>query len=73
MFHAGTPDGVIEHIMNDMGKDGRLLICKAVSKVVYFGPSKTLECYVQECGRAGRDDTLSTCYLLFNGSIVSKS
>lgn len=41
--------------------------CKGVRKVIHFGPSKSVEMYVQECGRAGRDGLPSTCILLYNG------
>ena len=26
--------------------------CKGVHRIIHFGPSKNVECYVQECGRA---------------------
>ena len=40
--------------------------CKGVHHVVHFGPAKNLQCYVQECERAGRDEQPSTCLLLHN-------
>lgn len=80
MYHAGTPSLVKEHILKNMSKDDghiRILIstvafgmgvnCQGVRRIVHFGPSKSIEMYVQECGRAGRDGLPSTCVLLFNG------
>lgn len=86
MFHAGTPKRVKEHIIENMTKEnGHLRIaictvafgmginCKQVRRVVHFGPSKTVEQYVQECGRAGRDGLGSTCTLLHNGLLSAYS
>jgi superfamily II DNA helicase RecQ len=80
MYHAGSPSSVKEHVLDNMGKDNghiRILIstvafgmgvnCKLVRRIVHFGPSKSAELYIQECGRAGRDGLPSTCVLLFNG------
>ena len=80
MFHAGTPNAVKEHITKNLAQeDGhiRLLIatiafgmgvdCKRVRRTVHFGPSKNIENFVQEAGRAGRDGQQSSCTLLFNG------
>lgn len=68
MFNAGTPKAVKKHILCNMSQpNGHIRIvactvafgmgvdCKEVHRVIHFGPSKNLECYVQECGRAGRD------------------
>ena len=41
--------------------------CKGVRRVIHFGPSKNIEQYVQESGRAGRDGEDSTCIILYNG------
>lgn len=80
MYHAGTPASVKDHISKSMALDDghlRVLICtvafgmgvncKKVRRVVHFGPSKSVEMYIQECGRAGRDGLASTCVLLYNG------
>lgn len=80
MYHAGTPTSVKEQIIENLASDEghlRVLIstiafgmgvnCKKVRRVIHFGPSKSVEMYVQECGRAGRDGLASTCVLLYNG------
>ncbi|XP_068691120.1 ATP-dependent DNA helicase RecQ-like [Montipora foliosa] len=80
MYHAGTSSRVKDHIVDNMASDEghlRVLIstiafgmgvnCKKVRRVIHFGPSKSMEMYVQESGRAGRDGLPSTCVLLHNG------
>ena len=80
MFHAGTPESVKKYILCNMSRpSGHIRIvactvafgmgvdCKKVHCVIHFGPAKTLECYVQECGRAGRDGQPSSCLLLHTG------
>ena len=84
MYHAGTPASAKEHILTSMATDDadlRILICtvafdmggncKGVRRAIHFGPSKSVELYVQECGRAGRDGLPSTCVLLYNGLLSS--
>ncbi len=79
MFHSGTPDSVKDHVLQSLSSnDGhiRILICtiafgmgvdcKNISRIIHFGGSNCIESYLQECGRAGRNGTLSTCYLLHN-------
>ena len=80
MFHAVTPESVKKHILDSITQaNGHIRIlactvafgmgvnCKGVDRIIHFGPSKNLESYVQECGRAGRDGEQSSCLLLHNG------
>lgn len=45
--------------------------CKEVRRVVHFGPSKNIEQYIQESGRAGRDGKQSVCIMLYNGMLAA--
>ena len=76
MYHAGTPEPVKKHISKEDGHIrvlisniafGMAIDCKQISRIVHFRPSKNIECYIQESGRAGRDGCKSKCILLFNG------
>ena len=75
MYHAGTPESV--KVMNDFGNVKghiRILIstiafgmginCKPVRQVIHFGPSKSLQSYVQESRRAGRVGNPSQFYTM---------
>ena len=86
MFHAGTPEQVKEFIISETAKEesylrvvictiafGMGVACKGFNRVVHFEPSKNLESYIQECGRAGRDGKDSTCHLIYNGLLSCKS
>ena len=42
-----------------------------VNRIIHFGPAKNLECYIQECGRSGRNGQPSVCLLLYNGLLAA--
>ena len=68
MLHSCTPDQNKEAILEVFQKEDspvRILVatiafgmgvdCKGVYHTIHFGPSKNIEAYIQETGRAGRD------------------
>ena len=82
MLHSQTPFSVKEHVMEQFGDLAghlRVLIatiaygmgvnCKSVTRVIHFGPSKTIEAYIQESGRGGRDGEKCSA-ILFNGITI---
>ena len=84
MLHSCTPLSKKQKILQSFTEESgsvRVLIatiafgmgidCKAVRRVIHFGPSKNIESYAQETGRAGRDGTHSSAFLLFNGVLLS--
>ncbi len=85
MCHAGSPNSVKEHIINEMGRKGshlRIIICtvafgmgincKDTHRSIHFGPPKTVEFLVQESGRIGRDGKQSISNVLYNGLLSSQ-
>lgn len=84
MLHSCTPSSVKQKILTSFAEENggiRVLIatiafgmgidCKAVRQVIHFGPSKNIESYAQETGRAGRDGSHSRAFLLYNGLLLS--
>ena len=84
MFHAGSPETVKNHVIKEMTASSshlRVLICtmafgmgidcKNVYRSIHFGPSKTIEMLIQECGRLGRDGKSCSCYILFSGLLTA--
>jgi len=80
MMHSGTPSSVKDNVLDqfaDQTKCLRVLIatiaygmgvnCKGVTRVIHFGPSKSIEAYMQESGRCGRNGEQSDALLLYNG------
>ena len=80
MLHSCSPQSNKEHILTSFQSDQgsiRILVatiafgmgidCKQVHRTLHFGPAKNVEYYMQESGRAGRDGTQSTAFLLYQG------
>ena len=84
MLHSCTPEAnkkdILESFQQDHGSV-RLLIatiafgmgvdCKGVQRIIHYGPSKTIEAYIQETGRAGRDGSKSVAFLLYRGVLLN--
>lgn len=83
MFHGGTPETVKQHIVMQLGNSGsclRVVICTVafgmgvnctnVHESVHFGSPKSVECYVQESGRIGRDGADSISRILYNEKLL---
>ena len=45
---------------------------KEARNVIHFGPSQTVESYLQKCGRLGRDGGRSRYILFYNGFLTSR-
>jgi len=45
--------------------------CKGVYRTVHFGPSKNIESYIQDTGRAGRDGKQSVAFLIYQGILLN--
>lgn len=83
MMHSQTPTCVKDHIIEQFSKMSghlRVLIatiaygmgvnCKGVRRVIHFGPSKSVESYIQESGRCGRQGEES--YAILYNSITMR-
>lgn len=84
MLHSCTPESNKENVLKSFSDESgtiRVLIatiafgmgvdCKGVKRIIHFGPSKNIESYTQETGRAGRDGSQSIAFLLYNGMLLS--
>lgn len=80
MLHSCTPAANKQQILHSFqSKHGTIRVfiatiafgmgvdCKGVHRIVHYGPSKNVEAYVQETGRAGRDGRQSHAYILYHG------
>lgn len=84
MFHAGSPQTVKDYVVQEMtcrNSTLRVLVCtiafgmgidcKEVHRSIHFGPSKSVEGFVQETGRLGRDGKQCFSYVLYNGLLTA--
>lgn len=84
MLHSCTPDDNKETIctsFQDEASGIRVLVatiafgmgvdCKGVYRIINFGPSKNIESYIQESGRAGRDGKQSVAYIIYHGLLLN--
>lgn len=83
MFHGGSPESVKKHIVSQLAIPDsclRVVICTVafgmgvnctnVNESIHFGAPKSLEAYVQESGRIGRDGSPSTSRILYNAMLL---
>ena len=77
MLHSSTPKSNKDLILDSFQCDeehirvlvatiafGKSVDCKKVCRTIHFGSPKNVESYLQESGRAGRDGSQCTAYLL---------
>ncbi len=83
MFHGGTPESVKKHIVLQLSiPDSCLRVvictiafgmgvnCSSVNESIHFGAPKSLEAYIQESGRIGRDGSPSISRVLYNAMLL---
>ena len=84
MLHSCTPDANKEAVLkafSEQDSEIRVLVatiafgmgvdCKGVYRIIHFGPSKNVEAYIQETGRAGRDSKQSVAYIIYQGLFLN--
>merc|ERR1712062_148732 len=80
-YHAGCTEQEKQKVVEAMAQGGlRLLFATEaysmgtdvadIKQIIHIGPPSTLETYVQEGGRAGRDGKPSTAIMYFNNTDI---
>lgn len=85
MFHSKTTDSVKDKIRDDMNNPNgqlRVLICTNAAgmgvnyselyNVVHYGPPKEIDTFVQQMGRAGRDNKQSHDLIIFKSAQLKR-
>jgi superfamily II DNA helicase RecQ len=83
MFHGETPEAVKKHIVSQLTIPDsclRVIICtvafgmgvncSCVHECIHFGAPKSIEEYIQESGRIGRDGSPSISRILYNALLL---
>ena len=83
MFHGGTPEMVKKHIAAQLSVPDsclRVVVCTVavgmginctnVIESIHFGAPRSMEAYVQESWRIGRDGSLSISRILYNAMLL---
>ena len=84
MLHSCTPEANEEAILQafrDENAGLRVLVatiafgmgvdCEGVYQTIHFGPSKYIEAYIYETGRAGRDGKQSVVFVIYQGILLN--
>ena len=84
MLHSCTPNANKEEVLQAFKEhDSKLRVLVAtiafgmgvpsrgVYRVIHFGPSKNVEAYIQETGRAGRDGKQSVARIIYQGLLLN--
>ena len=84
MLHSCSPEKNKEAVLNAFQREDssvRVLVatiafgmgvdCKGVHRTIHFGPSKNIQAYIQETGRAGRDGKQIVAFLVYQGLLLN--
>lgn len=83
MLHSCSPATNKKILTSFRHKDGitRVLVatiafgmgvnCKAVHRIIHYGPSKNIVAFVQKTGRTGHDGHQSNSFLLYHGMLLN--
>ncbi|XP_033731720.1 ATP-dependent DNA helicase Q1-like [Pecten maximus] len=85
-YHKDYTDDMKRHIVTELTKEnpkirlvlatvalGMGLNAPSISQIIHCRPPTTIECYMQEIGRAGRNGQPASALLYYNNSDISKA